>query len=163
MFKQKLTLPLYQHYPNLFLINNSKISDNLQNGFFRTSKQPFAIHFFRAFCNVRLVAIPEIFAQTQRSDRSLATHSLFSTFLNHLLLWNKVLLNLWDVAYFVLQVRQIFCNTSFWHHYTTPSSFQCYKDCALSGAICSLKLPIFFIVIYILNRLEYLSTRVPFI
>ena len=112
--------------------------------FFWTSKQPFAIHFFRAFCNVCLVAIPEIFVQTQRSDRSVATHSLFSTFLNHLLLWNKVLLNLWDVAYFVLQVRQIFCNTSFWHHYTTPSSFQCYKDCALSGAICSLKLPIFF-------------------
>ena len=39
--------------------------------------------------------------------------------------------------------KQLFANTAFQHHYTTSSSFQWYKNCALSVATCSLKLPIF--------------------
>ena len=35
---------------------------------FFASKQPFAVHFSLASCNVCHVAIPEIFAQTQGSD-----------------------------------------------------------------------------------------------
>ena len=36
--------------------------------FFFALKQPFAVHFSLASCNVCHVAIPEIFAQTQGSD-----------------------------------------------------------------------------------------------
>ena len=62
-FKQKLTPPLYQHYPNPFLIKERRKSENLSlKSFFRTSEQPFAIDFLVVSCNVFPVAIPEICA-----------------------------------------------------------------------------------------------------
>ena len=62
-FKQKLTPPLYQHYPNPFLIKERRKSENLSlKSFFRTSEQPFAIHFLVASYNVFPVVIPEICA-----------------------------------------------------------------------------------------------------
>ena len=42
-------------------------------------------------------------------------------------------------------MRQIFCNTAFSRYYTTSSSFQCFENCAISGATCSLWLSIFFL------------------
>ena len=45
-FKQKLTPPLYQNYPNPFLIKERRKSENLSlKSFFRKSEQPSAIHF----------------------------------------------------------------------------------------------------------------------
>ena len=41
---------------------------SLQNRFFWTSKQLFAIHFLLATCNVCPLTIPELFAQTRVSD-----------------------------------------------------------------------------------------------
>ena len=62
-FKQKLTPPLYQHYPNPFLIKERRKSENLSlKSFFRTSEQLFAIHFLVVSCNVFPVAIPQICA-----------------------------------------------------------------------------------------------------
>ena len=63
-FSHKLTLPLYQHYPNSFLIKERWKSDNLSKlFFFWTSEQPFAIHFLLASCNVCPVGIPDSCAQ----------------------------------------------------------------------------------------------------
>ena len=45
---------------------------------FWTWKQPFAIHFFQESNNVCPVAIPEIFAQTQRSDYWQSIHNYTS-------------------------------------------------------------------------------------
>ena len=51
-------------------------SDSLSpKSFFWTSKQPFAIHFFLASCNVCHMAIPEISAQTQGSNYWQLIHS----------------------------------------------------------------------------------------
>ena len=78
-FKQKLMLPLYQHYFNSFLVKERRKSDNLSlKSFFRTSEQPFATYFLLVSCKVCPVAIPEICPQTQGSAGLLATHSLFS-------------------------------------------------------------------------------------
>ena len=47
LFKQKLTLPLYQQYLNLFVIKKRrKIVDLSPKSLFWTSKQPFAKYFF---------------------------------------------------------------------------------------------------------------------
>ena len=78
LFKLKLTLSSYKHYPNPFLIKQRRKSDNLSpKSFFRTSKQPFVIHFFLASCNVCPVGIPQISAQTQGSDYWQLIHSYF--------------------------------------------------------------------------------------
>ena len=50
--------------PKPLLIKSNNLSPKL---FFWTSKQPFT-DIFPASCNVCLVTIPEIFAQTQGSD-----------------------------------------------------------------------------------------------
>ena len=77
LFKQKLTLPKYQRYSNPFVIKELRKSDKLSpKSFLWTSKQPFAIHFFLASCNVCPVAIPEISAQTQGSDHWQLIHSV---------------------------------------------------------------------------------------
>ena len=52
-----------QYYPHPFLIEQrQKNDDHAPKPFFWTSKQPYAINFFLASCNVCPVAIPEIFA-----------------------------------------------------------------------------------------------------
>ena len=69
LLKQKLTLPLYQHYPNPFLIKQRRKSDNLSpNGFFgrRKNLSPY-ISLYRVSWNICPVVIPQIFAQTQGS------------------------------------------------------------------------------------------------
>ena len=70
------------------------------------------------------------------------------------LLWNSVLINISDAAGFLFRMSlHIFCNTTFQRHYTTFSSFQCFKNCALSVATCSLGLSIFVVVVVVVGEL----------
>ena len=64
----KLALPSHQHYLNPFMIKLQRKALISPKSFIWTSKQPFAKYFLLTSCNVCLVAIPEIFAQTQRSE-----------------------------------------------------------------------------------------------
>ena len=61
-----------------------KSVDISPNSFFWTSKQPFALHFLLATCDVCNLAIPKIFAQTQGSDYimlpSIIMFPVFKTF-----------------------------------------------------------------------------------
>ena len=87
LFKQNLVLPLHQYNPHPFPTPTS-ISDKTavksddlspKSFFFLQSKQPFAVRFSQANCNVCPEVIPENLCAKTRI-RLLATHSLGTKF-----------------------------------------------------------------------------------
>ena len=79
------------------------------------------------------------FSDTSSQFRSVI---LVNMFLNHLFLWNRVLTKRWDAVVFLFCMWiQISWNTTLLRHYTTSSSCQCYKNCAVCSLIHCLFFP----------------------